>query len=193
MPAAAAVLLLATPEFAAPLARPVIVALVAVGLAAAATQEYGRSRIEPLVMVAERLAAGERGVVIPDRYDTLGRRLAAAITGLGSSLAEAHSEATTDTLTGVPNRPAIVGSLFTEVERSVRYRRPLAVAFADIDHFKTINDTYGHEAGDIVLRGVATALRRHLRASDRVGRYGGEEFLIVLPETTVGDAGKSVV
>src|SRR4029077_12711561 len=146
-----------------------------------------RSRIEPLVRVAERIAAGEVDVAIPARRDVLGRRLAGAIERLGSSMEAAHSEATTDRLTGLPNRPAIIGTLFTEVERSIRYRRPLAVAFADIDHFKTINDTYGHEAGDLVLKGVADVLRRNIRASDRVGRYGGEEFMVVLPETSVDD------
>jgi two-component system cell cycle response regulator len=188
VPATAAILLLATPESAGPIGRPIIVALVAVGLAAAVTRAYISSRIEPLVAVAERLAAGEANVPIPARNDALGRRFAAAITTLGSSMAEAHSEATTDRLTGIPNRPAIIGALFTEVERSVRYRRPLSVAFADIDHFKTINDTYGHEAGDAVLQGVAASLRRNLRASDRVGRYGGEEFMVLLPETGVEDA-----
>lgn len=188
VPATAAILLLTTPESADPIARPILVALVAVGLAAAVTRAYIRSRIEPLVAVAERLAAGEANVPIPNRHDALGRRLAAAITTLGSSMAEAHSEATTDRLTSIPNRPAIIGALFTEVERSVRYRRPLSVAFADIDHFKTINDTYGHEAGDAVLQGVAASLRRNIRASDRVGRYGGEEFMVLLPETGVEDA-----
>jgi len=188
VPATAAILLLTTPETAGPIARPVLTALVAVGLAVAVTRAYIRSRIEPLVAVAERLARGEANVPIPTRRDGLGRRFAAAITTLGSSMAEAHSEATTDRLTGIPNRPAIIGALFTEVERSVRYRRPLSVAFADIDHFKTINDTYGHESGDAVLRGVSASLRRNLRSSDRVGRYGGEEFMVLLPETGVEDA-----
>jgi diguanylate cyclase (GGDEF)-like protein len=188
LPATGAILLLTMPETVGELARSIVVALVAVGLAAAVTQAYIRSRIEPLVRVAERLAAGETGVPIPIRRDSLGRRLSAAVTTLGSSMAAAHSDATTDRLTGIPNRPAIIGSLFTEVERSVRYRRPLSVAFADIDHFKTINDTYGHEAGDVVLRGVADVVRRNLRVSDRVGRYGGEEFMVLLPETAVEDA-----
>jgi diguanylate cyclase (GGDEF)-like protein len=188
VPATVAILLLATPGLVDPMVRPVIAAVVAVGLAAAVTRAYFRSRIEPLVAIAERLAAGESDMSIPVRNDAIGRRLGAAIATLGSSMAEAHSDATTDRLTGLPNRPAVIGALFTEVERSVRYRRPLSVAFADIDHFKGINDTYGHEAGDVVLRGVSTVLRQSLRASDRVGRYGGEEFMIVLPETTVEDA-----
>ena len=187
VPAIAAIALLAVPDSLSPIERSLISAFVAIGLVAAVILAYISSRIGPLVDAAERLARGETGVVLPARRDRLGRRLSAGISTLGSSLAEAQSDATTDRLTGIPNRPAIIGSLFTEVERSVRYRRPLSVAFADIDHFKTINDTYGHEVGDIVLKGVANVLRENLRGSDRVGRYGGEEFMILLPETTVED------
>jgi len=187
VPAAAAILLLAAPEPADSLPRAVIGALVAVGLVVAVVQAYVRSRIEPLVAIAERLAAGGTDMHVPARRDELGRRLGAAIATLGTNMAAAQSDASTDRLTGVANRPAIIGLLFTEVERSVRYRRPLAVAFADIDHFKAVNDTYGHEAGDVILRGVAGILRDNVRSSDRVGRYGGEEFMITLPETTVED------
>ena len=185
LPAVAAILLSARPGATDGLIHAGLLAVAAVGLTTAVTMSYFRSRVEPLVRVAERIAAGEPGVEVPTRRDDLGRRLAAAIGQIGSSMAEAHSDATTDVLTDLPNRPAIIGTLFTEVERSIRYRRPLAVAFADIDHFKAINDTYGHEAGDVVLRGVAAILRRNLRGSDRAGRYGGEEFMVVLPETTV--------
>ncbi|MEO7663561.1 MAG: diguanylate cyclase [Candidatus Limnocylindrales bacterium] len=188
IPAMGAVILLGAPEQVDPYLRSTIGALVGVGLAVAVSRAYVKSRIEPLVAIAERLAAGERDIEVPVRHDALGRRLATAVSALGVAMAEARSEATTDRLTGAPNRAAIIGTLFTEVERSLRYRRPLAVAFADIDHFKAINDTYGHEAGDVVLKGVASAFHEHLRASDRVGRYGGEEFMIVLPETSVDDA-----
>jgi diguanylate cyclase (GGDEF)-like protein len=64
-----------------------------------------------------------------------------------------------------------------------RYSHPLSVAMVDIDHFKDVNDTYGHKAGDRVLEGVASILVEHLRMPDKVGRYGGEEFLLVFPET----------
>jgi diguanylate cyclase (GGDEF)-like protein len=102
---------------------------------------------------------------------------------VATTLAESHDAATTDRLTGIANRPAILAALFSEVERAGRYDRPLAVAFVDIDLFKAVNDTYGHEAGDVVLRGVAATLRSNLRTTDTLGRYGGEEFMVILPET----------
>src|SRR3954447_12864568 len=101
------------------------------------------------------------------------------------ALAETNDRATIDRLTGVANRQALLTLLFAEVERASRYDRPLCVAFVDIDHFKNVNDTYGHGAGDIVLRDVAKTLSENVRASDLVGRYGGEEFMLILTETNV--------
>ena len=75
--------------------------------------------------------------------------------------------------------------LFSEVVRATRYERPLSVAFVDIDHFKAVNDTYGHAIGDVVLRGVAQTLAANLRATDTIGRYGGEEFMMILTETDI--------
>ena len=86
------------------------------------------------------------------------------------------------------NRQALLAYLFAEVERATRYGRPLCVAFVDIDHFKVVNDSYGHAAGDIVLRDVAQTLTENLRASDLIGRYGGEEFMLILTETDVEEA-----
>jgi diguanylate cyclase (GGDEF)-like protein len=85
-----------------------------------------------------------------------------------------------DSLTAIWNRGAIVDLLFREVSRSRRESQPLAVALADIDHFKVVNDTHGHAIGDAVLREVADRLRAGLRSAEVVGRYGGEEFMIVL-------------
>lgn len=158
-------------------------ALVAVVVGAAILALWLRARVFPAVRAVERLAAGETDVAIPSPRGGLGGRLAGAARSLERRLAESQDAATTDRLTGIPNRPAILATLFAEVERADRYERPLAVAFVDIDHFKQVNDTYGHAAGDVVLRGVAATLRSNLRSADGLGRYGGEEFMVVLPET----------
>jgi len=97
-------------------------------------------------------------------------------------------EAMYDRLTGIKNRGAILDGLETERRRLARTSRPLAILLVDIDHFKQINDTHGHLAGDVVLRESAARLREGLRDYDSLGRYGGEEFLVVLPECDTADA-----
>jgi len=89
----------------------------------------------------------------------------------------------TDPLTQLVNRRALTIRLVTEMERVRRYNAPLSMLLIDLDHFKLINDTYGHLAGDDVLASVATLLQRAVRTVDLVARYGGEEFVVVLPET----------
>lgn len=86
-----------------------------------------------------------------------------------------------DSLTGLLKHARIKEELLAEVARAQRQQLPLSVAMLDIDHFKRINDAYGHPVGDQVIRALANLLRQRVRASDRVGRYGGEEFLLVLP------------
>jgi len=86
-----------------------------------------------------------------------------------------------DDLTGLWNRRMILNQLARELNRARHERQPLAVAMVDIDLFKSVNDTYGHLAGDSVLRDVALSLRSQLRSYDFIGRYGGEEFLTLLP------------
>ncbi len=90
--------------------------------------------------------------------------------------------ATTDELTGVANRRALLEAVRREFRRARRYRHPFALVMVDLDHFKRINDTYGHQVGDRVLQEFARAIRKSIRSTDLVGRYGGEEFLILLPE-----------
>ncbi len=97
--------------------------------------------------------------------------------------ARLFESATTDNLTGLLRRETVLAHLDRELQRAIRYARPLAVAMADLDHFKEINDRYGHLAGDAVLKRVAQAITSGLRSADLVGRYGGEEFLFVLPES----------
>lgn len=90
-------------------------------------------------------------------------------------------QATHDHLTGLSNRRRILEILANELDRASHEARPLAVAIADIDHFKHVNDTHGHQTGDVVLQVAAQRIRSVLRSYDSVGRLGGEEFLLVLP------------
>ena len=189
MPAALSVSLDAGPVNSARL----LVAL-AIGSSATAllTWLFLQWRLRRLVRAAERLAKGDLDARVKTTSVGVEGRLAKAINGIANALAETTDAATVDRLTGVSNRAVIVNALFTEVERASRYDRPLSVAFVDIDHFKTVNDTYGHEAGDVVLRGVAQTIRSNLRGTDSVGRYGGEEFMLLLTETPVDDAASSL-
>lgn len=93
--------------------------------------------------------------------------------------------AITDTLTRIMNRRGITVGLLDAMAQSERYDAPLTVALADIDHFKQINDTHGHDAGDKALAAIAGVLTEALRMPDKIGRYGGEEFLIVFPHTAM--------
>jgi len=93
-----------------------------------------------------------------------------------------------DPLTGLANRRFILTQLAGMVSAARRHGRPLTVAIIDIDHFKAINDSHGHAAGDRVLAAVTAALRRRLRAEDQLGRLGGEEFLALLPDTSADAA-----
>jgi two-component system cell cycle response regulator len=92
-------------------------------------------------------------------------------------------EAMHDQLTGIYNRRAIINTLEKELDRAARGENPLSIGLCDIDHFKSINDTYGHQVGDDVLRGFVKLVEKQLRKYDYVGRYGGEEFLIVSPDS----------
>lgn len=88
----------------------------------------------------------------------------------------------TDPLTGVPNRRHLFQQLESEVSRAVRYGTPVSIVMIDIDHFKHLNDAAGHRAGDVALKQVCQALRPILRKVDTLGRYGGEEFMVLLPQ-----------
>jgi diguanylate cyclase (GGDEF)-like protein/putative nucleotidyltransferase with HDIG domain len=95
---------------------------------------------------------------------------------------------TTDPLTTLPNHRALSERLEQEVARARRYGHPLSILFFDADHFKRVNDSYGHSTGDIVLQELGRLVGSLLRAGDSTGRYGGEEFLVLLPETTQEEA-----
>jgi diguanylate cyclase (GGDEF)-like protein len=92
-----------------------------------------------------------------------------------------------DALTGLYNRWYVMEKIDSEMNRSLRHRSPVSLIMLDIDHFKRVNDSFGHSAGDRVLRSVGQVLRDSCRIYDVAGRYGGEEFCVVLPETKVGN------
>jgi diguanylate cyclase (GGDEF)-like protein len=94
--------------------------------------------------------------------------------------------ARTDALTNIDNRRSILEKGIKEIGRSKRYEKPLSVAILDIDHFKIINDTHGHESGDLVLKSIVEIFKDNLRLEDELGRFGGEEFIFLLPETSSG-------
>ena len=100
----------------------------------------------------------------------------------------AQERAMTDPLTGLLNRYGLQHILSREMSETRRYNRPLSCLMIDLDHFKSVNDLYGHVAGDTALQQVATVLLENVRGSDVVFRYGGEEFLVLLPETDLEGA-----
>lgn len=115
-----------------------------------------------------------------------------AVVGMGIDISyrkqlerELRARATTDALTGVFNRLKMEETLEQELKKSVRYDAPLAIAMFDIDHFKQVNDSHGHDVGDEVLKRVAAVGRKQLREVDLLARWGGEEFMVVAPLTTV--------
>ncbi len=107
---------------------------------------------------------------------------------LKNNLAVAKVEVLSDSLTGVKNRRAFDLSLASELAESRGTGKPLSLVMVDLDYFKQVNDRFGHQAGDDVLRWFAQALNRNVKGRDSVARYGGEEFAIILPETAIADA-----
>jgi two-component system cell cycle response regulator len=114
------------------------------------------------------------------------KRLADELERVNKELAEL---ATIDPLTQVANRRAVEQRLAHEFQRAQRYKHPFTVILVDIDHFKSVNDKYGHPVGDKVLIEVAAAIRQSTRNTDMVARFGGEEFIVLAPETTAAAGG----
>ena len=135
------------------------------------------------------LYGGHKGVSAQDeRTATIVARTRGPVVKSMLLLEDTRRLATTDALTGLANRRRTTERLQEEMRRAARHGVPLSVLLCDIDRFKSVNDTYGHNAGDEVLRAVATALGCTLREVDMVGRWGGEEFLTILPDTGLAGA-----
>jgi diguanylate cyclase (GGDEF)-like protein len=131
------------------------------------------------------------GVVLDDNLDYqshLEARVAERTQALQDALAAANVLVITDSLTQVFNRRHMESLVHDEVERAQRYHQSTALIILDIDHFKAVNDNYGHPMGDKVLRQMSDILSENLRQSDALGRWGGEEFLILLPQINVAAA-----
>lgn len=140
---------------------------------------------ERILLIAEPVQAISDLETMATELQRIKRSLAIKETELKAVIAQADEVSHTDSLTLIPNRRQIIGDLQREVIFSDRYGAPLSISLLDIDFFKTINDNHGHIAGDDVLRQLAGELRDHIRHPDTIGRYGGEEFLVVLPHSTV--------
>lgn len=146
------------------------------------------TRLDSIVgaMDSHRHAEQARQVALQQQLDLLGarvREMEESAARVEQRVAEQRRMALIDSLTQLPNRLAYDERMQQEFERWQRYQRPLAVAICDADNFKSINDSYGHLAGDKVLRILAATLRNRLRKTDFVARYGGEEFVVLMPET----------
>jgi diguanylate cyclase (GGDEF)-like protein len=186
--------------------RTLTITLVSVLLLAMGILAYflGHSIVRPLKRLSDnagQVAAGDLHVKVPVRGASEVSYLSQVFNHMVASLQrsrmeiseaqealmeknrELHHLSVTDGLTGLFNRKHLMDLLEMELARNQRYQAPFSVMIADIDHFKRINDTYGHLAGDAVLRRIADTLRKTVRECDHVGRYGGEEFLIILPNS----------
>jgi two-component system cell cycle response regulator len=145
------------------------------------------SKDERTDMIAGLDAGADDYLIKPCESDELRARVAigARIVDLERRLRSARD---TDALTGLRNRGAITVAAETELARTQRAHSPLSVALLDVDHFKQVNDQYGHQVGDQALRLIAAVVRQHVRPYDVVGRWGGEELLLLLTGATLVDA-----
>jgi diguanylate cyclase (GGDEF)-like protein len=154
-----------------------------------AWSEPGRHdpREEGVLFMLSLVTAAAMGVLVA-RLARLRQRLMLQRSELAEALERIRLLATRDELTGLPNRRAMADALQSAITRQARLSEPVALVMIDLDHFKAINDGHGHRAGDVVLRGFAERAMSTLRAIDVLGRWGGEEFLLLLPDTTLEQA-----
>jgi len=155
---------------------------------ALAAWSYTGWRLSRIALALERTLEADEPVHLREVGIPAERRLARAFNAAAGAFLQVEARATHDRLTGIANRETLLTTLSAEVDRATRHHKWLSVAFIDIDRFKPINDTYGHKAGDAVLRQMAAIIADNIRVSDLFGRYGGEEFMLILPETAPDEA-----
>ena len=152
-----------------------------------------RSRLDSIDRHLEEFR--QREAALAETIQTRSEKLHARVAELEAEAKRLHHQlqdqqrlSMTDALTGIPNRLAYQSRMEDELRRWQRFKQPVCLAIWDVDHFKRINDTYGHRAGDRVLRTVAESLALRIRSTDFLARYGGEEFVMILPGTLPEDA-----
>lgn len=153
------------------------------------------ARLDQIVAAMDQYQIGEqqREATLSEKLDALVaqvKNIEEASENAEQRIEEQRQKALKDVLTQLPNREAYNIRLEQEFERWQRYKRPLSMVICDVDHFKRINDNYGHLAGDKVLHIIAKTLRKHLRKTDFIARIGGEEFVVLMPETEQNQAFK---
>ncbi|WP_239057103.1 sensor domain-containing diguanylate cyclase [Desulfovibrio sp. JC010] len=150
--------------------------------------------LDRLMRQVEVLSKGELGIPYRwsgrDEFSMLGKTLDDMRTKLDKTFSLMREMAITDELTGLPNRRGFYGEVEKLLWLSGRYKHPLVLALFDIDHFKSINDNFGHPVGDEVLKSFAGVISSRIRKTDLLARVGGEEFVLVMPETSAEDAHK---
>ncbi len=123
-----------------------------------------------------------------EQYSTKLKESQQMIEDLREKLKKAQENLVIDPLTGIYNRRGLIHFLRVEIARAERYKQPLSIIMADLDHFSNVNNTYGHLAGDMVLKGFCKTVKSIIRSADIASRYGGEEFIIILPNTDLDKA-----
>jgi diguanylate cyclase (GGDEF)-like protein len=179
--------------------RNATVLLVVVLLAVVGSLAYGLGLLivhplDRLTLAANRVAGGDLAVDVPASGGGELSHLTGVFNDMVRRLREGRAElerlSVTDELTGLVNRRRLMAELDRELRRSDRHGHPFAILMLDVDRFKHFNDTWGHPAGDVVLKRLANTLRECVRDVDTVARYGGEEFIVILPETPAAEAAR---
>lgn len=173
----------------------VLLVLMLLGVVGSLAYALGLLIVQPLsrlTLASDRVARGDLDVDVPLSGGGELLQLTGVFNDMVRRLREGRDElerlSVTDELTGLANRRRLMAEIGREVTRSLRNEHPFAILMLDVDRFKSFNDSYGHQAGDFVLKRLAITLRKCVRDVDTVARYGGEEFMVILPETAMAEA-----